>query len=338
MIKGTVTRNDNYWQGHPDVAFFKDYFYVVFRQAGKHKANDDTQIMLTRSKTGFKYSEPVCIATSKNRFNCPRLSVIDDSLWILCDVVIRSDDFISSENEEENTKILLWTSNNGKQWSNPIDVGITGIVPDRICQTDDKGFLIATHTLKDDGFSKYLVQNVWKTTQKIYLPQWIKYSLADEPQFNLCEASICNYKGQLICLMRENSQQGNPCLWTTSKDHGKTWTKPIKTKLFGGHRPVLGKLKSGNFLTTYREQCHSHVPGFWAKNTIACLTMTNSMIFGDMNKSINLPLDHDNATKSDGGYTGWVETEDNQIYIVNYVTKDAPKAYIVWYLIDEKEF
>ena len=55
-------------------------------------------------------------------------------------------------------------------------------------------------------------------------------------------------------------------------------------------------------------------------------------------ESIILPLDHDHNVRSDGGYTGFVETEDNQIYIVNYITKDALRPYIVWYIIEEKEF
>jgi len=354
MRKGIVTRNDQVWQGHPDVAYFKENFYVVFRESKQHRATEDTKIMLAKSRNGIRYSAPICISKSINRYNCPRLSVIDGSLWISCDLIKQSQDFIGSEQKEENTRIILWCSKNGTDWSYPIETNITGIVPDRICQTDDGGFLIATHILKknitietlEDGTKKptltngHLIQNVWKTTKHPLLPQWEKHLMADVSGFNFCEASICNVNGELIALMRENSQRGEPCFWLSSKDHGETWSPPVKTRMFGGHRPVLGKLSSGKFLTTYREQICSHKPPFWSKNTFACLTWPKSMLnpTNPCMRSIILPIEHDNSTRSDSGYTGWMETEDNQIYVVNYVTKDAIRPYITWCMIDEKEF
>ena len=354
MKKGIVSKNDSYWQGHPDVAYFQGNFYVVFRQSQKHRAVSHTQIMLTRSRNGMRYNQPVCIAQTSDRYNCPRLSVINNMLWVICDCVKKGNDFIEDENNESSTSILLWCSNNGVDWSSPIQTNITGILPDRICSTNDNGFLIATHTQKKQPITEkdkdlnenwlsnkgYLAQHVWKTDQNLYLPNWKRYSVAEKQGFNFCEASICNTGEELICLLRENSQRGDPCYWTASTNNGISWCEPLKTRMFGGHRPVLGKLSSGRYLTTYREQSCSHIPGYWAKNVFACLTNEQSMHSRTQPclKSVILPLDHDNNARSDGGYTGWVETEDKQIYIVNYITKDAPKAYIVWYLIEENEF
>jgi len=296
--------------------------------------------MLTRSRNGFRYNQPTCIAESTDRFNCPRLTVIDNNLWIICDKVKQSEDFIGAENDESKTRVILWCSNNGSEWSMPIETNITGILPDRMCQTDDGGFLIATHTKKKQEGAGFLIQNVWKAIRSPHLSTWIKYKIADEPSFNFCEGSICNGGGELLCLMRENSQRGEPCFWSSSKSNGVTWSRPMRTRMFGAHRPILGKLSSGNYLTTYREQCSAHSPPFWAKNVFACLTAEKSMHNASRpcKDSIILPLDHDNNRRSDGGYTGWVETEDKQIYIVNYITKDAPKPHIVWYLIEESEF
>ena len=41
-----------------------------------------------------------------------------------------------------------------------------------------------------------------------------------------------------------------------------------------------------------------------------------------------LPLDFDRHPESDTGYSGWVQFDDGEIYIVNYILDDAPKAQI----------
>jgi sialidase-1 len=340
MQNGTVTRNDSFWQGHPDVVYFHGYFYVVFRQSQKHRESGKTQVMLTRSRTGFKYSAPICISESIDRYNCPRLSVVNDQLYIICDLVKQSEDFIGSEQSEDNTSIILWTSCNGLDWSSPIKTNIKGIVPDKICPTNDGGFLLATHTSEKTEYGSHLVQNVWKTMSVPQASNWAKYNIANNIDKNLCEATICNTGNELICLMRENSQKGEPCYLSFSLDNGNNWSNIMSTRIFGCHRPVLGQLQSGNFLITYREQSFLHLPSSWAKNTFACLIPAGSLKNKELPcaKGIILPIDHDNNIKSDSGYTGWTLTEDGQIYIVNYITKDAPKPYIKWYLIDESDF
>ena len=196
--------------------------------------------------------------------------------------------------------------------------------------------MTATHTQVDG----YLMQDAWITNGSLFMPNWTKHKIAGQPGHNFCEASICKVENEYFCLLRENSQRGDPLYYSWSDNSGKNWISPIRTRMFGGHRPTLGQLQSGDFLVTYREQMHPHIPNFWAKNTFACLTVEKSMRHRGQPclKSIILPLDHDCAKRSDSGYTGWVETEDGQIYIVNYITNDAPKPYIVWYLIDEHEF
>ena len=45
-------------------------------------------------------------------------------------------------------------------------------------------------------------------------------------------------------------------------------------------------------------------------------------------------IDTDNhESHHDQGYSAWVQTADNEIYMVNYITDDAPKAYIRGYRI-----
>jgi sialidase-1 len=44
-----------------------------------------------------------------------------------------------------------------------------------------------------------------------------------------------------------------------------------------------------------------------------------------------MPVDYDRSPDSDTGYTGWVQFDDGEIYIVNYIMDDAPKAQIRGY-------
>ena len=98
MKKGTVIKNDDVWHGHPDVAYFNDELFIAFRESAQHMARNATSIQLIRKSNSF--SDPITIAKSPHRFNCPRLSVVNNQLWIICDQVEKSHDYIRSENDD----------------------------------------------------------------------------------------------------------------------------------------------------------------------------------------------------------------------------------------------
>jgi len=331
MITSIIERDDSIWQGHPDVAYFNHYLFVVYRESERHLVGSDTCIKLIKghldeNKKFVKLTTKV-IEKSQHRLNCPRLSVINNKLYIICDKIISPDEnYFTSENIEKNSRVFIWESSDGDRWGYPIATNVTGIVPDRICHFKDQ-LLIATHTQKENR----LVQNVWNA-QSI-TDKWNKNILADVGGLNLCEGSIINDDDKLICLLRENSGMGHPAFVTTSLN-GIDWTPVCETKMFGCHRPVLGKLSSGKYLVTCREQISQLNPMYWARNTFAYLCVNYYF-----NNFILLPLDHDNSKiKSDSGYTGWAQLDDNSIFVVNYITGDAPKPYIKGYLIDESDF
>ncbi len=327
MLKGVVTRNDDIWQGHPDVALFNGKLFVVFRVSDAHMTEGKTQIHITSTRVGksLEFSPPIMVAKTQNRFNCPRLSVIGEWLYIICDEIDASKDYIDVENTEGRTHIWLWKTKNGEEWEGPLPTNISGIVPDRICVTRD-GYLIATHI----KLRNKLVQNVW-FSERIG-KEWSRFAICHNKELNLCEASVIRLGKKYLCMMRENSCLGLPSYVCWSTD-GIIWGEIAPTRMFGCHRPVTGRLKSGNLLTTYREASHSFKRGYWAKNTFACLSSS-----GDFFNSIILPLDHDKSRHSDSGYTGWVQLPNQSIFIVNYITNDALYPYISWYIIKENEF
>jgi len=357
---GIVIRDDSIWQGHPDVALFKEKLFVTHRISDRHLTNQSTRVEISQSKCDvIDFTNTVFTCESPHRLNCPRLSVVDDTLYLVCDVIKSGGDYIRAENIETQTSVVIWSTKDGVKWSNPINSNIKGIVPDRMMRTLSGQLLIATHTKQafydsphtestdtpDKEFEAYakeqskgrLVQNVWTADDPEGI--WSKHELAADWTHNFCEASISERSGTLICLLRENSGKGLPAYMSQSHT-GTTWTKPVKTRMFGCHRPVSGFLESGRFLTTYRECSHSFAKGYWAKNTFACLTHSDSVLNKNnpFYNSVILPLDHDNSPRSDSGYTGWVQLHDDSIFIVNYITKDAPHPYIVWYIINEGDF
>ncbi len=347
---GIVVRDDSCWQGHPDVAFFRNKFYVVYRESTNHRAERFTYIKLVSSDNGINFSEPRVILDSGlgGIYNCPRLSVIDNNLYMTCDYIKNGgedQDFQERENDETNTLIKIVTSGDGISWS-IIDTNIRGIVPDKLLKTASGSYIIGSHSagvpnLKLPDVSRTLSQYVW-LSDSANSGQWNRHTVASTAR-NLCEGSICevfndiNSRNELICIMRENSGLGLPAFLSMSFDDGRNWSCPTLSRFFGCHRPTLGVLRSGSLLITYREQMFSRNRMGWARNTFCCLSDVSGGSFNFSN-SVLLPLDHDSSYISDSGYTGWVQLPDDSIYIVNYITDDAPKSYIKWYKINESDF
>ncbi len=137
-----------------------------------------------------------------------------------------------------------------------------------------------------------------------------------------------------MAFLRENSNQGWDAYKTISRDGGLTWGEPIPFPIPACHRPVAGWLADGRALITCRfMQGGKGWTGWWTQNTFTVLTDRESVLAPTRNEAHTriLPLDFDRSPQSDTGYTGWVQFPDGEIYVVNYIMDDAPKAQIsVW--------
>ena len=158
----------------------------------------------------------------------------------------------------------------------------------------------------------------------------------------LCEGSIVEMPGgELVCFLRENSGLGIDAIKTISRDGGQSWSEPIHFPLPGCHRPVAGMLASGHVLITHRyAQGGGGWLGWWTQNTFAGWTDVPSCLADSRQDARTriLPLDYDRSSASDGGYTGWVQFPDGEIYVVNYIVDNhAPRAQIRGYSLNEKD-
>lgn len=367
VFSRTIVADFDNWLGHPDIALYQGKMFIAYRKSKSHLAKSHTQVNILSTKLpwnsiegsigcgmdGYSKSWDMSHAIASDKvLNCPRLSVVDDFLYCVVDEIdVDERGLIVCENLFTRTSVRIMRYFPDGTWGG-VKNNLAGILPSRIVGFGDS-YYIATHSrsvvhkagdlpaMADESFSSQydkeqrvgkLYQMIWKSKD---LGHWEVCQVLSESDLNLCEASLFEYKGKLVCLMRENSNRGLPAYYSVSED-GAKWDCIMPARMFGCHRPVGGVLKSGRVLVTYREQSHVMKSRYWARNTFAAL-----YDFEDMNfdQGIILPLDHDVSEKPDGGYTGWVQDEDsNVIYVVNYITNHARKPYICMYEIYESEF
>jgi sialidase-1 len=153
-------------------------------------------------------------------------------------------------------------------------------------------------------------------------------NVAADPSYNLCVVSILEYEeNKLVAYLRENSLKGCPILNVLSADGGETWSEIYNTSMDSGHRPVSGFLADGRIMVTYR-----YIPSGTQNMFAAFMSRESIEATGRRDQRVRVvPLDYDRNPSPDIGYTGWVQFDDGEIYIVNYIKDNADKAFIRGY-------
>lgn len=340
----TISRDDSTYECFPSLTRCSNGRVILaYRESNGHRATEYCRLIVrTSDDGGATFSDRhVLVSTQKSdgrvlQYNCPKVQQLRDGrILMVCDAF-----YVPPGEGADHCRasyIYLWfSSDNGATWSEPVDSGVRGIMPDEVVELSDGTWLLATQFIDPD--TKNLVQCVSRSTDGG--KTWGEpITVASEKGYNFCEASIIEAPGgKLVCYMRENSGKGRPIYKCISDDGGKTWNGPYTTQMDSGHRPVAHLTKSGKVMVTYRYQIGGASP--WAKNTFAYIESVDSAIQRDRQKQcgIVLPLDHDRATKSDSGYTGWVETSPGSFLVVNYINDDAPRAHIRGYRFTEQDF
>ncbi|MBQ7901465.1 MAG: exo-alpha-sialidase [Clostridia bacterium] len=325
--KFTVSRNDAITEAWPDVTMAGSGELVcVYTECEGHLNRTNSRIVVRKScDRGRTWSDvhPITeYGKSDDYYNNARISNIGGKLIILCDRITGE-----HENKAE-TVVYAWISeDNGYTWSVPYKTPARGIVPDKLRMTKRGRVLLAAH--KFNPCSGKLEQYLWYSDDKG--KSWSERVIVGaDPRYNLCEACILETEDEtLVAFMRENSFKGYDCMKAISTDGGATWQGVYPAPMQGCHRPTAGYLKNGNVLVTYR-----YLAGAAPfQNTFAALMDKDCITETDRDKQYAniLPLDHDRAQRADTGYTGWVQFDDGEIYVVNYITDDAPLPYIRGY-------
>lgn len=340
--KFTVSRDDSIYEAFPDVALAADGRLVcVFAECTHHGDRNWTRLALAESTDRGRTWSPKRALTAPTNgrpyWNCGRITALRDGrLAIIADRIgtdERTKDFHLLENH------LFLSSDQGRTWAEPRLLPAQGIVPDRLLELADGRWIISCHVAHPA--TGFLVQRLWHSADQG--ATWHgPVTVAEKAGLNLCEVSILPVDSQvLVALLRENSGQGWDCYKTISRDGGLTWGPPINLPIPACHRPVAGWLADGRALITCRfMQGGKGWTGWWTQNTFAVLTDRESILAESRAEAHTriLPLDFDRSPQSDTGYTGWVQFPDGEIYVVNYIMDDAPKAQIRGYALTLEDF
>lgn len=342
--KYLISRDDAIYQAWPDVALTSDGRLVcVFAECTHHGDRSYTRIMLCDSQDRGRtwtpkrpLSEPTHGLTGF--WNCPRITRLRDGrLVVVVDKLMAEE---RSANPEQCLNFMFLSADNGQTWTEPVLTPVQGIVPDQLVELSSGRWLLAAHY--SDKERGHLVQRLWWSDDAG--KTWSGPAIVGcQAGLNLCEVSIVPMADgkTLVAFMRENSWQGWDCFKTISHDAGETWGEPIPFPLPACHRPVGGFLQSGHLLITHRfMQGGKGWTGSWTQNFFAALTDEASALAPTRNEAWTriLPIDFDRSPHSDLGYSGWVQFDDGEIYIVNYIVDDAPKGQIRGYSLQLDDF
>lgn len=338
----TVSRDDSIYEAWPDIALTASGKLVcVFSECTHHGDRSYTRIVLTESTDRGRTWTLKRELTEPTRglpvfWNCARITRLRDGrLVILVDKLFARE---RSAAPEQCRNYLFFSDDEGHTWSDPVETPALGIVPDKLLELADGRWILSCHC--QDRDSGYLVQRLWYSDNQG--TSWNGPVLVAKQQgLNLCEVSILPVEDKLIAFHRENSGQGWDCYKTISTDRGESWGNVIAFPIPGCHRPVAGRLQSGDILITHRfMQGGKGWTGWWTQNFFAALTDKESAL-ADKRAGAHtriLPIDFDRSPASDTGYSGWVQFEDGEIYIVNYIVDDAPNGQIRGYSLRMSDF
>ena len=339
ISKFEISRDDSIYEAWPDVILTeKGKLICVFSECTHHTDRSYTKIVYVESfDRGRTWSAKKSLskATSGLPFwNCARISKLrDGTLAIVCDMIYEKNEHAGK------SKIFIWFADSeGNEWEGPYETPIEGIVPDKLLEIDTGRWIIATHS--KNMVKGLLEQHLWYSDDRG--AEWHgPVSVACEEGLNLCEASVLPLDdGTLVAFMRENSFTGMDCYKSISKDNGLTWEGVYRVPIPGCHRPVAGLLKSGLIFITYRFfQGGMRGFGKGMQNFFAAVTDEESAAAKKRNEQWAriIPIDYDKSPHADIGYSGWVQFDDGEIYIVNYIVDNAPKAQIRGYSLREHD-
>ncbi len=335
--KFTISRDDTIYEAFPDVALTPaGKLICVFAECTHHADRSYTRLMLADSLDRGRTWSPKRPLTEGTKgmpyWNCARITQLRDGrLAVVADL-------INEATESRGENYLFFSSDDGATWTDPVWTPAAGIVPDKLLELESGRWILSCHIKNPDN--EFLAQRLW-ASDDLGTTWSDPIIVARQDGLNLCEVSILEIGDTLVAFHRENSGQGWDCYKTLSSDQGESWGNPIRFPIPACHRPVSGFLNDGRILITHRfMQGGNGWVGWWTQNLFAALTDRESALAPTREGAHTriMPVDFDRSAESDTAYSGWVQFEDGEIYVVNYILDDAPKGQIRGYSFRLEDF
>ena len=294
--------------------------------------------------------------------NCPGLVCLaDGTLFLIVDFY----------NYDKQLKMQwtnrIWRSkDSGLTWEGPELAQLPeGLVPTvmQLRNGDVMVGLTAQERIEDSSGVKYVeAQFVCRSSDGGHT--WTEpVNIPDPEALIFSEASFVELDdGMLVGILRAAKD------WTNgykvlSDDGGKTWRGPFTTHLYClSGKPKAGLLKSGEVCITYRHCGPNEYLAMHVVTQGGLRTAGNIEEMGDLIPRQPTPeddprkrgqsswiytkyypgrtfyIDIDRSVHRDSGYSGWVQLDSGDIYVVDYINDDAPMAYIRGYLINRSDY
>lgn len=323
--KFVISRDDSIMEGWPDlIRTSSGRLIVIYNECTSHINRDHTFITLRFSDdNGDTWSEKRYIGEETfhgDHYNSIRVNQMKDGrIIVICDRLCE---------QELNDKCLLYmweSTDDGDTWSVGKSTGIHGYCSDKIREMPDGSYLLCVSLYNENTCRTEIIAH--KSYDKG--ATWTKGVTAASSEFyTFIEPAVLPLSDGRICVfLRENSLKGYNGFAVYSNDFGETFYGLSEIPVTGMHRPFVGKLDDGRILLSCREHLAKTYP-----DLKACIFTEEE--FFTAKEFTTFYIDHDSSDKPDQGYSAWVQTDDGRIIMANYITDDAPKAYIRGYRID----
>ena len=352
MQKITVSRNDDIYEAFADIARAADGTLVcTYRESMCHSQRPFSRVVVRRSgDRGLTWGprQVICectreeTAAGKGRYNCSRIAACADGTLLLAVDELHVQAWEEYLEPAPCRNLLFRSGDAGLTWEGPEDTGITaGIVPS-IKELANGDLLIGvTEQFEGDdpgrGFSeaqdglpfRRRRRHLGRTGEGAQPPgahppaaRSGASTRGTSPRWTTAaSSSTCARDGERLSAWKSLSEDG-----------GRTWSEPLRSQIPCCHgRPSVGRLRSGEVAVTYRMSIgRSTSLALYVESAAEAVRGLAGAGARDMEDYTSTAearlavLDNDRSAWADSGYSGWVQLDSGDLYVVNYVNGRRP--------------
>lgn len=322
--KFTLSRDDDFMEGWPDlIKLHSGRLLVAYNECVGHGNRDHTHITVrTSDDGGERWSDKRYVGEETfqgNQWNSIRVNQLKNGRIILVCDKISGTEFTCA------TELYAFESlDGGDTWSDKRRLGIYGYCSDKVRELSDGSLLLCVSRFnseigKSEIFAhKSLDGGVSWSKPKLAVSSMV-YTFIEPAAYEMSDGTVAVF-------LRENSFKNYNGFVVFSQDGGNSFSEPCEISVPGMHRPFVGRLSDGSILLSYREFLNGD-----KSRLKACLF--NEDLLKNRGEFRLFDIDRDRSVTPDGGYSAWVQLDDGEIAMVNYIVDDAPRAYIRGYRI-----
>ncbi len=303
----TVDKDSEHYLSFPDIIRSiknPNTFFMVYRYGNGHHPTFSSLILKKSEDKGRSWKTiqeaELNIEDDGYVWNCPRLSYLKDSLYIVCDA--KSGTY---ERRACFKTFFLILKPDGLEI---LETPIPGMVPDKIIPFQGQYFC-ANHKIKDTN-NKLIQLMSWSRDGKLWYDTNI---MAHSYKHQFCEGSVVNMNDKyLITYLRDNSGHKRN-IYTVKSTNGKDWSDPKALPIYGQRVTAL-KYSDNRIVGAFRNTDNINVSLFdhdLETNKIKVLDIDREYKYNQYNY----------------GYTGLADA-DGEYLMAYYVKKTADNPYI----------